>query len=68
VSDTARSVIPGVGVEAKVTWPATTTVAATLGADASALLHELRVTNAAEEVGRVNAYNVGVVGGVRLYF
>jgi hypothetical protein len=67
-SDTAASVVPGLGVDVRATWPESSALAATLGADSSWLLRAVRVTNAGREVGRVNAYNVGMVAGLRLYF
>lgn len=66
--DTAKSFIPGVGVDVRATWPDSSRCAATFGLDSTLLARELRITNAGQEVGHVNAYNVGVVAGLRLYF
>lgn len=66
--DTAGSFIPGVGLEARLAWPERSAIAATLGTEGSLLLREVRITNAGQELGVVRAYNVGLVGGVRLNF
>ena len=66
--DTAGSFTPGVGVDVRGTWPDSSRLAATVGLDSTLLVRELRITNAGQEVGHVNAYNVGVVAGARLYF
>lgn len=66
--DTAASFVPGVGVDVRGTWPDSSRFAATLGLDSTLLVREIRVTNAGQEVGHVNAYNVGIVAGARLYF
>jgi len=66
--DTTGSFIPGIGADARLAWPDPSALAVTLGVDGSLLLREVRITNAGREIGAVRAYNVGIVGGVRLNF
>lgn len=68
-SDTVGSVaawLPGVGASARVTWPAHGPLAGTVGLDNAWMLKQVRVTNAGSLIGRVSAYNVGIVAGLRL--
>ncbi len=66
VPDSTGSFIPGAALDARASWPEPSPIAVTLGVDGSLLLRQVTITNAGQELGRVRAHNVGIVGGVRL--
>lgn len=66
VTDRADTWLPGFGLAGRVEWPRASPLAATFGVRALAMLRSVTITNAGTEVARIPAYNVGLVGGLRL--
>jgi hypothetical protein len=68
VDDSKDTWLPGFRLAGTVAWPSEGPVKLTLGARASFLLREIRITNAGVAQARVPSHTVGVLGGVRLTF
>lgn len=66
--DEASSWLPGVSMSLHGLWPADAPVAGLLGVRGGWLSREVVVSNAGTEIGRVPAYSVSGVGGVRFAF
>lgn len=66
VEDSGDSWLPGLGLTARALWPERSRISLALGANASACMREVSVTNADEEIGRISAYSAALVGGLRL--